>query len=96
MKVIQVEQLDASELTRLISDNMMQEFKSLCNSIIEMYKDESKPHMTLNETAEFFKISKTCLRQWVKQGLLNDYKVSGKVFFSKAECIELILGKQAA
>lgn len=96
ISTITVQNVSVSELTRLISEQIQKDIQRLSIKLKELDKEKTKPHMTLKETALFFGISKQTIYSWITQGLITPYKVSGKVFFSKSECIELILGKQAA
>ena len=96
MKETIVQSVEVSELTRLISEQVKKDIQEFSSKLNILDREKGKPHLTHKQTCEFFGIGKTCLYKWVKDGLLTSYKVEGKVYFSKAECIQLILGKQAA
>lgn len=84
MEAINFEQLPSVvlELQKEVSN-----FKSLMTNVIEASKKEEEL-LTVQETADFFKISKPTLYRWLKDGAITMYGISGSRFFKKSELIE--------
>ncbi len=84
MEAINFEQLPSVvlELQKEVSN-----FKSLMTNVIEASKKEEEL-LTVQETADFFKISKPTLYRWINEGAITVYGVSGSRFFKKSELIE--------
>jgi DNA invertase Pin-like site-specific DNA recombinase len=50
--------------------------------------------MTQTEVAEFYKVSKTTIIKWQKEGIINAYTIDNEVRYKKSELLEsLVLTK---
>lgn len=51
----------------------------------EIGTNEKSEFMTIAETAEFFKISKFTIHDWVKKSILTKYKFGNRSYFDRKE-----------
>jgi excisionase family DNA binding protein len=47
--------------------------------------DGSKVFLTVEEAAVFFNVGKATVLEWIKQGVVPQYNISGRVYFNKEE-----------
>jgi hypothetical protein len=53
-------------------------------------KEEPEELMTLEEVSKLFHRTPVTIHAWKKAGLLPFYRISGKVYFKKHECLEAL------
>ena len=56
-------------------------------------KKEEKKLYSREETCKIFSISKPCLNDWTKKGLIKSIRVGGRVYYSASQ-IDLIINKK--
>ncbi len=52
------------------------------------------PHLTRDETAQFYGVSKGCIDDWSRRGILTPYKVCNRTYFKRSECVEVLFNRK--
>lgn len=61
---------------------LLRQFEELKNLISN---NNTKPHLTKRETAEFFDVSLNCITDWTRKGLIKAYYVGQRVYYKRTE-----------
>jgi len=84
MQAVTITQISPPELEFLIENSL--------NKILQAQQKQQLGETLLSpaKTCKLFdpEISKVTLTAWTKQGLLNDYRIGGKIFYKYSEIIE--------
>lgn len=88
--IIQVTNIDPTELVELISMGIREQLKEFSIKINSSSNDDLKPHLTRKETAEFFNVSLNCVNLWVKKGILTRHRVGQRVFFKREDLLNVM------
>ena len=85
MENIILQQLSVSDFKEIISDTFKKEIR-------ESLPDQNPPekYLTRQETAKLLKISLVTLRDWSVKGILQSYKIGGRIRYKKSEIDEAL------
>ena len=87
---IQFINFSQEEFAELISKSVKSQFEELVKESTKEQPQNENELLTRNETARFLKVSTVTISQWQKVGLITPKRMGTKVFFSKAELIEVL------
>lgn len=73
------------DLQELLSET----FSKFENKLDLISVDESKEYYTVSDVMEIFDVSRVTINKWVKNGILPDFKIGNKRYFSSKEIREL-------
>lgn len=78
-----------TELREIISKAVMDALKSSESVIHPTHQPENNEDQLLriSQLAVLLSVSKQTIHNWKKQGLINCYRISNKVFFKKSEVL---------
>lgn len=85
--------INPSELVRLINEGIREQLQEFTSRINSKPINDEKPHLTRQETANFFDVSPNCINDWSNKGILKRIKVGQRVYFSKEECLQLMFNQ---
>lgn len=77
-------------LTSLPLDKMLDAFRGVVKEMMDSREQRSEIIYTRKEVAQKFQISLVTLHQWTIQGLIEAYRVGGRVYY-KQEAVEKAL-----
>ena len=72
---------------------LMNQFSSLIDEKFQEFKKDNNSAsalpdlLTRHETAKLFNISLVCLNDWSKKGLLQSYRIGGRVMYRRDELL---------
>jgi CRISPR/Cas system endoribonuclease Cas6 (RAMP superfamily) len=87
---IQFINFSQEEFTELISKSVKSQFEELVKESTKEQPKEQNELLTRNETSKFLKVSTVTISKWTKDGLITPKRMGTKVFYSKAELIEVL------
>ena len=87
-----VQNFSSEEIANMIAKVVKKEIEHYFDQKDESHNDK---HLTREETAEFFKISLTCLDTWSSKGILKRRKVGNRTYFLLSE-IKAVLNNSNA
>lgn len=91
MNSIRVVETTPDELINLINQSV----KSILKESVSIQKSEqTKPHFTRKETADFFNVSVNCINNWCNSGILTPYKVGQRTYFKRSECESVVFNQK--
>lgn len=76
-----------------LTNEILERLKKEIIPLVSQKQSESlleKDLLTIKQVVSILKISKTCLHDWVKKGILKSYKVGNRTYFYRPELRELI------
>ena len=84
MENVILQQLSVNDLTEIIADTFRKEIKEL--------PDQNPPeqYLTRKETAKLLQISLVTLRDWSVKGILQSYKIGGRIRYKKSDLDEAL------
>lgn len=94
METLKFIQLTDLELKNILSD----EREKVISRVIELFQNSAQSSnqeklLTRQATCDYFNISKPCLHDWVKNGILRAVKVGGRVYFKQSD-LDLLINKK--
>src|SRR5690554_2324918 len=89
---VQFIQLTPQELAEMISKEVSSslevQLSELLNSSVGK---EEKEYLSRKEVSEYLGVSYSCIRDWMKRGILSPYKIGNRTFFQFKEIKETLL-----
>ena len=87
MNILEVVQVTPEQLSQILKE-------VVCEQLAEFTKDnprqpKEKALLSIDETRQYFGISKPCLYDWTKKGILKSHKVGGRVFYKRSDIDQL-------
>jgi hypothetical protein len=92
-QTIQLLNITPHDLTNLIKEGIKSELSELTKSI---NSDESTPHLTRKETAQYFGVSLNCINDWCRKGIITPYKVGQRTYFMRSELVQVMFNQKSA
>lgn len=91
---VQFIEFTPEQLSDLISNTVLELINNK-NLIPEPFSDcQLKELNTPKETAEYFGVTKPCLHSWNEKGIIKSHKVGGRVYYRRADILELTTQKK--
>jgi hypothetical protein len=84
-KIIELRQISLDELRNVISESVRIEIANLKNSI-----GNNKEFLNRDEVAQLLHISLVSLNTYSKEGLLQSYKIGGRILYKKEEVLSTL------
>jgi hypothetical protein len=93
MKIVQITEFE-------LKDILAQERQKTIEKVVETFNNISgfskqSDLLSRDDTCKYFGISKPCLHDWTRKGILKSYKVGGRVFYKRKEIESLTIKKGA-
>ncbi|WP_438423218.1 helix-turn-helix domain-containing protein [Aquimarina macrocephali] len=82
MKSIQLIQITPEQLQKMIMEGVKIQFDELKK---EFQPKQPIEYLSIEETSELLKVTKTTLWRWTKDGILQSYGISNKVYYKRVE-----------
>lgn len=87
--------VNPEELANIISQQVREDLqKYATNPKLSEISKTDKPHLTRQETADFFDVSVGCINDWSNKGILKPIKVGQRTYFKKSDLMELMFEKE--
>lgn len=78
------------DLTSLLLDKMLDAFRGVVKEMMDSREQKVPAYFTRKEVASKFQISLVTLHEWTTRGLIEAYRVGGRVYY-KQEAVEKAL-----
>jgi len=88
---LEIIQITTEQLSQILKEVVSEQLKELGQYQSE--KTEERNLLSRQQTCDYFGISKPCLHDWVKNGILKPTKVGGRVYFKQSD-INLVINKK--
>lgn len=87
--IIQISQLSVNDFLGLLEERMC----SILATIKPSTEQNAKSIFTRKETCELLNVSETTLYHWNNQGILKNFKLGNRVYYSKDSVFEKLNSK---
>lgn len=95
MEEVKLVQLNQEKLLESIAEIINQKIKeSLSNFESREDNTDQFGFLTRKETAKMLHVSYNTIHDWVKMGILKQYKISNRTYFKREEIIETLNSSQ--
>jgi predicted DNA-binding transcriptional regulator AlpA len=91
MNVLEVVQITPEQLSQILKEVVSEQLEQFTKDNPKQSK--GKELLSREETRQYFGISKPCLHDWTKKGILKAHKVGGRVFYKRSEIEQLTTKK---
>ncbi|MFT3796188.1 helix-turn-helix domain-containing protein [Flavobacterium sp.] len=88
-QIIQIESVNVSELTDIISDKLIEKLEAKISFLIQKSSDDEL--LTREETAKLLKINVTTLWNWTNKGKLIAYGIGNRVYYKRGEIMNALI-----
>ena len=85
--IVEMIQITTEQLSQIINDALSNQLERLSLNVPQQNKGTDL--LSRAETASYFGISRPCLADWTKKGIIKGHKVGGRVFYRRSE-LELL------
>jgi excisionase family DNA binding protein len=93
MSKIILEQIEHQQLVNEITTAVLSGVREIIKS--KEQSTEDKENWTIDETADYLKVSKVTIHSYVRQGILKKYKIGAKTLFKKSEVLASIKAQKS-
>lgn len=94
MNAIKILQLSEADLKQILASEREKTFNLFLTAIQGSTSTNKESElMSRNETCSYFGISKPCLHDWTKRGILKSHRIGGRVFYKRSD-IEALTEKR--
>ena len=89
MNYLEMVQITPKQLSQLLREVVKEQLQELH----QPQPSNKQALLSRQQTCDYFGISKPCLHDWVKNGILKPTKVGGRVYFKQSD-IDLVINKK--
>lgn len=93
-KQLQIDNIDAKELTKHLLIGFETEIKKFYNQLKKPHQNSEEVLYTVEETQGYLKCSKQALWNWRKSGILPSYRLGNRVYYKKSDILKKLVKQE--